>query len=159
MKFLNTVRGASSFMNAIAAIGLTFIMLLTTLDVILRAFGKPILGTYELVAFTGGVIIGFAVPMTSWARAQIYVDFVVQRMSKGRKNIVNIFTRVAVILFFIVVSFNLFKHGSYLFSTGEVSPTLQIPFYPVVFGIGVAFVIECFVLIADIVKIVRGEYE
>jgi TRAP-type C4-dicarboxylate transport system permease small subunit len=134
-------------------------MLLTTLDVILRIFKSPIVGTYELVAFTGGIIIGFAVPMTSWMRAHIYVDFLVQKLPEGRRNIANIFTRLMVIAFFIIASVNLFKHGFYLFKTHEVSPTLQLPFYPVVLGIAVACVLECFVLIADIVKIAGGKYE
>jgi TRAP-type C4-dicarboxylate transport system permease small subunit len=157
--YLKGIKGISSFMNAIAAIALTFIMLLTTLDVILRIFKSPIVGTYELVAFTGGVIIGFAVPMTSWARAHVYVDFLVQKLPEGRRNIANIFTRLMVIVFFIIASVNLFKHGFYLFKTHEVSPTLQLPFYPVVLGIAVACVLECFVLIADIVKIAGGKYE
>jgi hypothetical protein len=54
---------------------------------------------------------------------------------------------------------NLFKHGFYLYSTREVSPTLQLPFYPVIFGIGLACVVECLVLIGDIMKIAGGKYE
>jgi TRAP-type C4-dicarboxylate transport system permease small subunit len=157
--YLKGIKGISRFMNAIAAIGLTFIMLLTTLDVILRLFKNPIVGTYELVAFTGGIIIGFAIPMTSFMRAHVYVDFLVQRFPEGQRNVVNIFTRLMVIAFFIIASVNLFKHGWYLYSTHEVSPTLQLPFYPVVFGIAVACVLECFVMIADIVKIAGGKYE
>lgn len=157
--YLKGVKGVSGFMNAIAAVGLTFIMLLTTLDVILRTFKTPIVGTYELVGFVGGIIIGFAVPMTSWARAHIYVDFVIQKLPEGNRTVANIFTRSMVLTFFIIASVNLFKHGSYLYSTGEVSPTLQLPFYPVVFGIGFACVVECAVLIGDILKIVGGKYE
>jgi len=157
--YLKGIKGISRFMNTIAAIGLTFIMLLTTLDVILRLFKSPIVGTYELVAFTGGIIIGFAVPMTSWMRAHIYVDFLVQKLPEGRRDIANIFTRLMVTVFFIIASVNLFKHGFYLFKTHEVSPTLQLPFYPVVLGIAVACVLECFVMIADIVKIAGGKYE
>jgi TRAP-type C4-dicarboxylate transport system permease small subunit len=157
--YLKGIKGISRFMNAIAAIGLTFIMLLTTLDVILRLFKSPIVGTYELVAFTGGIIIGFAVPMTSWMRAHVYVDFLVQKLPKNRRDIANIFTRVMVIAFFGVVAVNLFKHGYYLYSTHEVTPTLQLPFYPVVFGIGIAFVLQCLVMIADIVKIAGDKYE
>jgi TRAP-type C4-dicarboxylate transport system permease small subunit len=157
--YLKGVKGISGFMNAIAAVGLTFIMLLTTLDVILRIFKTPIVGTYELVAFTGGVIIGFAIPMTSWARAHIYVDFLIHKLPEGNRNIANVFTRLMVIIFFIIASVNLFKHGWYLYNTGEVSPTLQLPFYPVVFGIAVACVLECLVLAADIMKILGGKYE
>jgi TRAP-type C4-dicarboxylate transport system permease small subunit len=157
--YLKSVRGISSFMNAIAAFGLTFIMALTCLDVILRIFKSPIVGTYELVAFTGGVIIGFAVPMTSWARAHVYVDVLIQKLPEERKNVVNIFTRLIVIVFFVIASVNLFKHGFYLYKTHEVSPTLQLPFYPVVLGIAVACVLECLVMIADIIKIAGGKYE
>ena len=66
--YLKGIKGISGFMNAVAAICLTFIMLLTTLDVILRTLKTPIVGTYELVGFMGGLIIGLAIPMTSWAR-------------------------------------------------------------------------------------------
>jgi len=157
--YLKGIKGISGFMNAVAAICLTFIMLLTTLDVILRTLKTPIVGTYELVGFMGGLIIGLAIPMTSWARAHIYVDFVIQKLPPGNQKIANIFTRLVVIAFFIIASVNLFKHGFYLYSTREVSPTLQLPFYPVIFGIGLACVVECLVLIGDIMKIAGGKYE
>ena len=139
--YLKGIKGISGFMNAVAAICLTFIMLLTTLDVILRTLKTPIVGTYELVGFMGGLIIGLAIPMTSWARAHIYVDFVIQKLPPGNQKVANIFTRLVVIAFFIIASVNLFKHGFYLYSTREVSPTLQLPFYPVIFGIGLACVV------------------
>lgn len=157
--YLKCLRGVSGFMNAIAAIGLTFIMLLTILDVILRSFKMPIVGTYELVAFTGGIIIGFAIPLTSWKRGHVYVDFLIQKLPPGSRDIVNIWTRLIVLIFFAIVGVTLFKHGGYLYSTKEITPTLQIPFYPVVFGIAIACILECFIMIGDIVKIAGGQYE
>jgi uncharacterized membrane protein len=62
----------SRLMNVIAGIGLTFMILITVADVILRSFRRPILGTYELVAFSGAVVIGFSIPFTSWLKG--YVD-------------------------------------------------------------------------------------
>jgi len=73
--FLDKVRALSRFLNVIAGISLTFLMLLTVLDVILRSFRTPVVGTYELVAFSGAVVIGFAIPYTSWLRGHIFVDF------------------------------------------------------------------------------------
>jgi hypothetical protein len=46
-----------------------------------------------------------------------------------------------------------------LLKSGEVSLTLQIPFYPVAYGIGVACFVQCLVLIGDMMKIKGGEYE
>ena len=42
-------------------------------------------------------------------------------------------------------------------SAGEVTPTLRLPFYPVTLGVGASCLIECLVMVADIVKILRNE--
>ena len=157
--FLDKIRGLSRFLNIIAGISLTFLMLLTVMDVILRALKKPIVGTYELVAFSGAVVIGFAVPLTSWVRGHIFVDFLVLKFPKTIKNIFNITTRCLVIILFFLIGWNLIKYGMDLQKSGEVSLTLQMPFYPVAYGVAVACFVQCLVMLCDIVKIFGGEYE
>jgi TRAP-type C4-dicarboxylate transport system permease small subunit len=129
--FLRTINGISRFLNAIAGISLTFLMLLTIADVILRGFKRPVVGTYELVAFSGAVVIGFSMPLTSWVRAHIFVDFFILKFSQRGRDIFNI----------------------------EVSLTLQMPFYPVAYGVGVCCFIQCLVMVCDIVKISGGKYD
>ena len=63
--FLRTIFRITVWMNVIAGIALTFIILLTVCDVVLRALGRPILGAYEIVAMAGGIVIGFVTPFTS----------------------------------------------------------------------------------------------
>ena len=157
--FLDKIRGLSRFLNVIAGISLTFLMLLTVMDVILRALKKPIVGTYELVAFSGAVVIGFSVPLTSWVRGHIFVDFFVLKFSKTGRNIFNITTRCLVIILFFLIGWNLIKYGMDLQKSGEVSLTLQMPFYPVAYGVAVACFVQCLVMLCDIVKIFGGEYE
>jgi len=157
--FLNKVKGVSQFLNVIAGISLTFLMMLTVLDVILRSFRVPIVGTYELVMFAGAVVIGFAVPFTSWVRGHIFVDFFILRFSQKVRNIFNITTRVMVTVLFFLIGWNLIKFGIDLQKTGEVSLTLQMPFYPVAYGIGVCCFIQCLVMICDIMKNFGGKYE
>ena len=157
--FLDKIRGLSRFLNVIAGISLTFLMLLTVMDVILRALKKPIVGTYELVAFSGAVVIGFAVPLTSWVRGHIFVDFFVLKLSKTMRNIFNLTTRCLVIILFFLIGWNLIKFGMDLQKSGEVSLTLQMPFYPVAYGVGVCCFVQCLVMFCDILKIFGGEYE
>ena len=157
--FLNKVKGLSRFFNVIAGISLTFLMLLTVMDVILRALKRPIVGTYELVAFSGAVAIGFAVPLTSWLRGHIFVDFFILRFSQKVRNIFNITTRCLVIVLFFLIGWNLIKYGMDLQKSGEVSLTLQMPFYPVAYGVAVCCFVQCLVLICDVIKIFGGEYE
>ena len=157
--FLNKIKGLSRFFNVIAGISLTFLMLLTVMDVILRALKRPIVGTYELVAFSGAVVIGFAVPLTSWLRGHIFVDFFILRFSQKVRNIFNITTRCLVIVLFFLIGWNLIKYGMDLQKSGEVSLTLQMPFYPVAYGVAVCCFVQCLVLICDVIKIFGGEYE
>lgn len=157
--FLNKIKGLSRFLNIIAGISLTFIMFLTVADVFLRSFRRPIVGTYELVAFSGAVVIGFSIPFTSSMRGHIYVDFFILRFSHGIRKIFNIATRCVGIVLFLIIGLNVIKYGMNLYKSGEVSPTLQVPFFPIAYGVGICCFIQCLVLFSDIVKILGDEYE
>jgi TRAP-type C4-dicarboxylate transport system permease small subunit len=149
----------SRFMQVIAGIALVFMMTLTTCDVILRIFSRPIIGTYEMVAFTGGVVIGFSMPITSFVRGQIFVDFFYQKFPKFWQNVFNVATRLMVIVLFLFIGSNLMILASDMVKSGEVSLTLQLPFYPIAYGIGVSCFVQCLVLVGDLIKIAGGQYE
>jgi TRAP-type C4-dicarboxylate transport system permease small subunit len=146
-------------MNGIALCALTFIMLLTVSDVVLRFFRHPIVGTFEVVGFCGAIVIGFALPLTTWQRGHIFVDILTQKMSKGAKKWLDLSTRVLCIALFAVIGWNLFIYSHKLMTSGEVSLTIQLPFYPFAYGVGVSCFLQCFVLVGDIVNIFGGTYE
>ncbi|MBP1699760.1 MAG: TRAP-type C4-dicarboxylate transport system, small permease component [Deltaproteobacteria bacterium] len=157
--FLKTINGISRFFNIIAGISLTFLMVLTITDVILRGFKSPVPGTYEVVAFAGAVVIGFSMPLTSWLRGHIFVDFFILKFSQKGRDIFNIVTRCMVIVLFFLIGWNMIKYAMDLQKSGEVSLTLQMPFYPVAYGVGVCCFIQCLVMVCDIVKISGGKYD
>jgi len=156
---INKVEGLSKFFNIFAGIAITFMMLLTVTDVVLRYFRRPIIGTYELVAFSGAIVIGFAVPLTTFLKGHMLVDFFILKLPKGIRNSVNIFTRLLGIVLFSLLGWNLIKLGMDLYRTGEVSLTLQLPFYPVAFGVGVCCFVQCIVLIVHIFQVIGNTYE
>jgi TRAP-type C4-dicarboxylate transport system permease small subunit len=145
--------------NHVAGVTLTLVMGLTVADVILRILGKPIVGAFELVAFLGAMVIGFSIPFTSWVRGHIFVDFLIMKFSKGVRKGIHVFTRLLGLGLFGLIGWNLMKMGADLQRSGEVSPTLHVPFYPVVYGIGMVCLIQVLVMIADIVKVLKEQYE
>jgi TRAP-type C4-dicarboxylate transport system permease small subunit len=149
----------SKLLNAISGITLTFTVLLTTADVIMRYLGKPILGSYELAGLSGAVLIGFALPYASWTRSHINMDFLILKLPKKGFNILVSFTRILSILLFASIGVYLFKKGIYLYRSGEVSLTLKMPYYPIACGIGICCFFVCLVLFCDIIKLIGGEYE
>jgi TRAP-type C4-dicarboxylate transport system permease small subunit len=156
---LKCIYRTSKWIYTLAGITLIFIMIVTVTDVLLRTLGRPIVGVYELVGFSGAVVIGFSIPFVSWVRGHIYVDFLVLKLSPTARRIFHLSTRAMALALFLMIGWNLFKVGNDLWKSGEVSPTLQMPFYPIVYGVGVSCLIQCLVLLADMVKIRRGQYE
>jgi TRAP-type C4-dicarboxylate transport system permease small subunit len=155
----NTLKSVSKVLNFIAGIALTFMMFLTVADVLLRAGGHPIIGTYEIVALSLALVIGFAIPQISLDKGHVYMEFLLEKFSKRGKNLMNTFTRVLCLILFAFIGYNLFNVGAGFHASGEVSATIKIPFYPVAYGVAVCCLLECCVFIFDIVRIWRGQYE
>jgi len=154
---LTIVHKISKFLDSISSLALVAIMALTVVDVVLRIFKMPIVGTYEIVGLLGAVVIGFGIPLTSWIRGHIFVDFIIEKFPEGRKNIINIFTRLLGIGLFFIAGWNLIIVGMDLYRTGEVSLTRQLPFYPIAYGLAVSCFVQCLVLICDIIKVFEGD--
>ncbi len=151
--FIAVFKKLSGWMNGLAGITLFLMMMLTVTDVVLRAFGKSIIGTYELVAIAGAIVVGFAVAQTSWDKAHIFVDFLLEHRSTAVRNTVNICTRIVGIIIFALLSWRLFVKAYHLYVSGEVSMTLHIPYYPAAYGLAFCFLVESFILVTDILKI------
>ncbi|MGD0235873.1 MAG: TRAP transporter small permease [Syntrophorhabdales bacterium] len=157
--FLGTVDRLTRYADGMAGTALVILMLLTAADVVLRTFGKSIVGTYELVGFLGAVVIGFSLARTSWERHHVFVDILVAKLPPLAEKVVNVLTRCAGITLFFLLGWNLIKLGLRYHSRGEVSPTLQVPFYPAVLGVGVCCFLECLVLICDLIKAPEDKHE
>jgi TRAP-type C4-dicarboxylate transport system permease small subunit len=157
--FLRFIFWLSQRGNQVAGVTLTLVMGLTVADVILRILGRPIVGVFELVAFFGALVIGFSIPFTSWVRGHIFVDFLIMKFSMGVRKGIHVFTRLLGLGLFGLIGWNLMKMGADLQQSGEVSPTLHVPFYPVVYGIGMVCLIQVLVMVADIVKVFKERYE
>ncbi len=155
----NILRFISNLLNTIAGIAVTFMMLLTVADVLLRAGGRPIIGTFEVVSLMLALVIGFGIPQVSIDRGHVYMDFLMDKLSRRGRNVMNTFTRVLCLFLFALIGFNLFNVAARFHASGEVSPTIMIPFYPVAYGVAVCCLLECCVFLVDIVRIWRGQYE
>jgi TRAP-type C4-dicarboxylate transport system permease small subunit len=149
----------SKILNGIAAAAVSFMMFLTVADVLLRAGGHPLVGPYEIVALTLAVVIGFALPQVQLDKGHVFMEILLDRLTKKSKAIMNTFTRVLSFLIFVLIGYNLIGIAGELRASGEVSPTIKLPFYPVAFAAGICCFLVCLVLIFHMVQIWRGEYD
>jgi TRAP-type C4-dicarboxylate transport system permease small subunit len=150
--FLHAIERLSRYTDVVAGAALVFIMLLTSFDVVLRYLGWPILGSYDMVSFGGAFLIRFAVPRSSWDKTHVSVDILVERMPE-RKVIFDLSTRALALALFAVLTWHFVKLGFGFYRTGEVTLTLELPLYPIPFILGFCSLIECFVLLADVMRV------
>jgi TRAP-type C4-dicarboxylate transport system permease small subunit len=140
----------------IAGIGITGMLLLILGDVIgIKVFSKPVRGGIEFVSFLSVVTIAFAVPFTQVMRGHVSVDFIVEHFPRRVKLVIDTVTILFSIALFLMLTWYTFKYAADLRSSGEVSMTQKIPFYPFVYGMAVAMLATLLVLVLDLVKQVR----
>ena len=155
-KLKRLVSGLSKFMAVIAGTTLVFVMLLTVLDVILRYFGYPIIGVYDLVALGGGIIIGFSMPLAAERKVHVFMEMALQANSRTAQRVLSLVTRLIVFGISFLVAWNLIRMGLGFRETGEVSLTIKIVYYPIAIGLGVCFFIQMLVILVEILESFSG---
>ena len=142
----------SNWMEVFAGIVLVLIMVVTGCDIVGRIFGSPIPGTYEMVSFAGGLVIGLALPVTSRERAHVVVDIVTSRVSSRAGAMLHVITRLMVIALFLLLGYATIRMGIDFRAYGQVTPVLGFPYYPVAYIISGACFVESLVLVVDLLK-------
>lgn len=143
---------AGKYFNVIASFAVIIMMLLSTADVVLRLFGKPIPGAYELVGFIGTIVVSFALGFTSLEKGHIAVELLYRKLPQRTQLAIETFTNVVSFLIFGLITYQTFIYALDIRKSGEVSPTLQMPIYPFIFGMSLGFGLLCIILIADSIK-------
>jgi TRAP-type C4-dicarboxylate transport system permease small subunit len=149
-------RRISSYLNIIAGIALTGMMVMTVIDVGLRAGGHPIVGTYEIVSLALAIVIGFAIPRSSLDGAHVYMEIGLDKLGPYGQNVMRTVTRFFCAFLFVYIGYNLFSLGAEFHASGEVSQTLKFPFYPVAYGAGACCFLESWVFVMEIINMWRG---
>ena len=150
------VSGLSIAMACVAGVTLFAVMLLTVVDVILRYFGRPITGVYDLVALGGAIVIGFSIPYAAKKKVHVFMEMAQMFQSKMVVRTLLVFARLLALAICIVAGWNLILLGKGFMKTGEASLTIQIAFYPVAIGLGICFLLQTVVFAVDLCNLVTG---
>jgi len=123
-------------------------VVITTLNIIVRRapFHAPILGSAEISTFLGAMLISLALPLNQLRKGNIAVEM----LSSSLPPLVRLVLEKIVLLISgvtcVAIGWQLFEHGFVLAERGEVSMTLAVPFYPLIYVSGLCFEMLAFVL-------------
>lgn len=139
-------------MYRVAGTAIVAMMLLTCADVVLRYFRRPIPGTYELVCFLGAVAVSFAMAHTSIEKGHVSVSFIVTLFPSRLQRFIECMTNCFGLFLFALIAWQSIIYANDLYASREVSLTLELPFYPFVYGVGLSAAVVCLILLSDLFK-------
>jgi TRAP-type C4-dicarboxylate transport system permease small subunit len=146
------VQKLSQGLNWVAMGAITAMMFLITADVILRPLGLPLVGSYEISGLLGAVAISFALARVTRERGHVAVELVMKRTPPSLQIAVDKITQTLSLGLFVLISWQSAKYAGVLRQSGEVSMTIGLPFYPVVYGIAFTSAVVALVIILDLLR-------
>jgi TRAP-type C4-dicarboxylate transport system permease small subunit len=156
MEFLERLnRVLNQWLLVIGGVAVLALMALATGNVLLRIFGWPFRGAYELVSFLGAVVTAFALGYTQKRKFNIVVDILSDKFPTGVKRFLDGVGYLIGLLFFAVVAWVILQWGLQIAASGEVSETLKIVYYPFVFSVALGFGVLALTLAIDWIGTIR----
>ncbi len=144
---IKIIKNLNSFQVLVGGCLLVLMMTLTCTNILLRQFGSPIRGTFEIMGFLGAVIFALSLGYSHEKKEHLYVSIFFDKFPAKLKTAAQLFNYVLCIVFFSMLAWQLFNKAIILKNVHEVSETLRIPYYPfiLVFSFGVAVFVLLFI--------------
>ncbi|MFN2267900.1 MAG: TRAP transporter small permease [Desulfonatronovibrio sp.] len=123
----------------LGALVLCLMMALATCNMIFGFMGHPIRGSYEIAGFLGALVASLALAPTQQLHGHITVNIFDRFIPKKIRHILNVFSQVLLIGFFILIIQRLIVLGLSLKMFGELSESLRIAYYPIIYLVAFGF--------------------
>lgn len=143
----------SGWFEWIGIVALLIIMVVTFVDVVgAKIFTWRIPGAIDIVMVSQTVAIAFTAAMLLILGRHVRVTFIIDRLPKRAQAVIESIIHILELGLFILVVWRLFIFGYYMQTGGEGTMTIRIPLYPFGYGLGVALIPFCFVIILRLVN-------
>lgn len=153
MEFLDKLgRYLNRLLMIIAGIFLLGMIALTCANILLRFFWFPVRGTFELMGFFGAVAAAFALGYTQVRRGHIAVDVLISTFSKKTRRTLGIINETVGVIFFALVAWQMAVKAGTLWTTGEVTETLRIIYYPFTYAVAIGFGVLSLAFLIELLK-------
>ncbi len=153
--FESLVDRLSAVLKWIGGLSLVGMMLITCLDVVLRAVGRPLYGLVEGVSLLAVLVLAAALPITQRDRGHVALDMLVRRFTDRTAALVDAAGQAVTCGLFGIVSWQCWLYAATMASSGQVSQSLELPLQWLVRAVSVAFAILALALLADLAASIR----
>jgi TRAP-type C4-dicarboxylate transport system permease small subunit len=150
---LSRLRSLSVLLNralaAVAGVALVAVTFFTVADVLMRAFGRPIAGSFEVIGWLSAVSLALALGYTQAHRGHVAMTLVTDFLRGRMAALLDAFNALAALALFGLVAWVLVGYGQTLQESGSLSETLKVLVYPWVYVVAAGFVALALTLLVD----------
>jgi len=130
-------------------------MFLTCADVVGRAFRHPIFGSVEIVGFMATLAVAMALPYTDKVKGHVGVEILVRLFSEKTQAVIDLSTRILSLGLFGLVAWRMVLYAKTMQDSGEVSISLELPEYMIIYVTAFCFLVFTLEILQDIIHIIR----
>jgi TRAP-type C4-dicarboxylate transport system permease small subunit len=136
--------------------GVLIMVVVTCADVVgAKLFTTPVPGSTEIISLVQVAAIVFAVAATQRHKQHISVEMFVTKMSPRPRLLIKAITSLLGLILFSIIIFEGIQLGNRYLEAGEVSATVQIPFYPFAYAFSLALFPVTIMLLVDFIEAIK----
>jgi TRAP-type C4-dicarboxylate transport system permease small subunit len=140
----------------IGVAGIIIMVIVTCADVLgAKLFMAPVPGSTEIISLVQVAAIVFAVAATQRYKGHISVEMFVGTLPPRLRSLSKALTSCLGAVLFVLLIVEGVRLGNEYLDAGEVTATVQIPFYPFAYAFSVALLPVALMLVVDVVEALK----
>jgi len=140
----------------LAAGSLLLMVFLVVGNALVRMVYQPFTGAAEVVGWLTAVTIGFGLGYTQGHRGYVEIDALVERLPRGLQRTIRRGVLFISMAFFALVAWQVAVYGFTTLKNGNLSETLWLPYYPLIFLLALGFAGLTLAILVDLLKEFHG---
>jgi TRAP-type C4-dicarboxylate transport system permease small subunit len=125
----------------VACASLMVMVLLTSVEVLLRIFRHSLTGAYDIVKIAATITVAAALPYTTAIKGHVAIEYFFHKLGRRGRIVVDALMRLGSMALFGLLAWGCVDYGNSLRAKGEVSMTLQLPIFWVPYVLGASCVL------------------
>lgn len=140
----------------LAACSLLLMVLVVVGNALMRIVSAPFAGTTEIVGWLAAITTAFGLGYTQVKKGYVEIDALVERFPPSLHRTIKCIMLLISTIFFAIVSWQIILYGFNVAENGNLSETMRLPFYPLIFLLSIGFAGLTLSLFVDFLKELNG---
>ena len=154
--FQRYVTLGAHWLAQLASLALGVMIVVTCLDVVLRLFKVSLTGAYDIVCICAAIAISCALPATTAAKGHVTIEYFFHKLNRVGRRVADTIVHGGLVTAFAVAVWQCLRAGQIFLEKGQVTATLQIPMFWVLWVMALGFLFSALASLAHLLNVFQS---